>query len=136
GVSLAAGLLFSALPAWRLAGASPQATLRASARSVSMGRSALRTQSLLVTAEVALSTVLLAASALLVVSFARLLTVDTGLTSARVVFASRPASLTHSPEAAPPAALYDRLRASLRQIPGISNAPLVSEPPLHGEAHV
>ncbi len=33
GVSLAAGLLFSALPAWRLAGASPQATLRASARS-------------------------------------------------------------------------------------------------------
>ena len=58
-------------------GASPQATLRASWRGVSTGRSALRTQNLLVTAEVALSTVLLAASALLVASFARLLTVDT-----------------------------------------------------------
>jgi predicted permease len=136
GVTLAAGLLFSALPAWRLAGASPQATLRASGRSLSMGRSALRTQSLLVTAEVALSTVLLAASALLVASFARLLTVDTGLTSARVVFANVSASLTHYPEDAARAALYDRLLPSLRQIPGISNATLVSEPPLHGEAHV
>ena len=136
GVSLAAGLLFSALPAWRLAGASPQATLRASARSVSIGRSALRTQSLLVTAEVALSTVLLAASVLLVASFARLLAVDTGLTSARVVFATISASLTHYPDDAARARLYERLLPPLRQIPGISSATLVSEPPLQGEAHV
>ena len=80
----------------------------------------MRTQSLLVTAEVALSTVLLAASALLVASFARLLTVDTGLTSARVVFANVSASLTRYPEDAARAALYDRLLPSLRQIPGIS----------------
>jgi putative ABC transport system permease protein len=136
GVSLAAGLLFSVLPAWRLAGSSPQVALRGSARSVSMGTSAMRTQNLLVTAEVALSTVLLAASALLVASFARLLTVDTGLSTARVVFANLSASVTRYPEDAARAALYDRLLASLRQIPGVSSASLVSEPPLHGEAHV
>lgn len=136
GVSLAAGLLFSALPAWRLAGSSPQATLRGSARGMSMGVSAHRTQRLLVTAEVALSTVLLAASALLVASFARLLTVDTGLTTSRVVFANISASLTHYADDAARAALYDRLLPALRQIPGVSAATLVSEPPLQGEAHV
>jgi putative ABC transport system permease protein len=136
GVSLAAGLLFSALPAWRLAGASPQATLRGNARGVSMGASAVRTQNILVTAEVALSTILLAASALLVASFSRLLTVDTGLTTARVVFANLSASVTRYPDDGQRAALYDRLLPALRQIPGVSSATLVSEPPLHGEAHV
>jgi len=135
-VSLGAGLLFSALPAWRLADASPQATLRGSARSVSMGSSGRRTQHLLVTAEVALSTVLLAASALLLASFARLLTVDTGLTPARVVFANLSASLTHYPDGAARAALYDRLLPSLRRIHGVASATLVSDPPLQGEAHV
>ena len=36
----------------------------------------------------------------------------------------------------PEHASQDRLLASLQQFPGISNATLVSEPPLHGEAHV
>jgi predicted permease len=135
-VTLAAGLLFSALPAWRLAGSSPQATLRGNTRGVSMGTSAVRTQNILVTAEVALSTMLLAASALLVVSFARLLTVDTGLTTTRVVFVNLSASLTRYPDDGARAALYDRLLPALRQIPGVSRATLVSEPPLHGEAHV
>jgi predicted permease len=101
-----------------------------------MGTAAVRTQNVLVTGEVALSTVLLAASALLVASFARILTVDTGLTSTRVVFANLSASLTRYPDDGSRVALYDRLLPSLRKIPGISSAALVSEAPLHGEAHV
>jgi predicted permease len=136
GLSLGAGLLFSALPAWRLADAAPGGALRGTARTISTGSPALRTQGLLVTTEVALSTILLAASALLLASFSRLTGVDTGLSAARVVFANISTSLTKYPEDPARAALYDRLLSSLRQVPGISSATLVSEAPLQGEAHV
>ena len=53
------------LPAWRLGRTDPQATLHATRRSVTEGGGAARVRRLLVTGEVALSTVLVAVAALL-----------------------------------------------------------------------
>jgi putative ABC transport system permease protein len=103
---------------------------------MSEGRPALRAQSLLVMSEVALSTTLLAASALLVASFVRLTHVDAGFSTDRIVFAGVALSPTHYPDGRARAALYDRLLTGVRRLPGITAASLASEAPLDGEAHV
>ena len=134
--ALATGVLFSALPAWRLARANPQEGLRANPRGASDAASTLTLRSTLVTVEVALSTLLVTASALLGASFLRLVNVDAGFSSDRVVFATIAPSVIRYEATAARAALDDRLLAQLRALPGVSDVSLVSEPPLGGEAHV
>lgn len=58
--TLATGLLFGFLPAWRLARSDPQQALSAGSRALASGRQSRRWSDLLVTTEVALSVVLLA----------------------------------------------------------------------------
>jgi predicted permease len=90
----------------------------------------------LVTVEVALSTVLVTASALLGVSFLRLVNVEAGFSSDRVVFATIAPSVTRYEATSARTDLNDRLLSNLRALPDVSEASLVSEPPLGGEAHV
>src|SRR6185436_3059078 len=85
--SFLTGVLFSLLPAWRMARSNPQEGLRAGGRGTSEPTSTLSVRATLVTVEVALSTVLVTASAMLGVSFLRLVNVDAGFSSDRVVFA-------------------------------------------------
>ena len=134
--SLLTGLLFSLLPAWRLARANPQDGLRAGGRGASETGSTLSVRATLVTVEVALSTVLVTASALLGVSFVRLVNVETGFSSDRVMFATIAPSVTRYDATTARTDLNDRLLSSLRALPDVSEASLVSEPPLGGEAHV
>ncbi len=135
-VAVLTGLVFSLLPAWRLGNANPHVALRASGRTSSDGAAPLRLRGMLVTAEVALSTVLLAAATLFGASFLRLLHVDRGFITAQVLFVelAPPATKYASTEAQ--VSLYDRLLAAVRSLPAIGEATLVSEPPLAGEAHV
>jgi putative ABC transport system permease protein len=134
--SLLTGVLFSVLPAWRLARANPQEGLRAGGRGTSDAGSALSVRATLVTVEVALSTVLVTASTLLGLSFVRLVNVEAGFSSERVVFAAIAPSVTRYDETSARTDLDDRLLARLRELPDVSEASLVSEPPLGGEAHV
>jgi predicted permease len=67
-VSLAAGLLFGALPAWSLAGSNVSQSLKEGERAGSASR---RTHSALIVAEVAIAIVLLAGALLMVQSFQR-----------------------------------------------------------------
>ncbi len=134
--SLLTGLLISLAPAWRLSRANPQASLRASARGASDTTSQMTLRSSLVALEVALSTVLIAASALLATSFSRLLHVDTGFAADRVAFAAIAPSLDRYDSLAARTALDDRLLERLRRLPGVSAVSLASEAPLQGEAHV
>ena len=136
GTALLTGLVFSLAPAWRLGRVDPQATLRANARGASETGAPLTLRSTLVAIEVALSTVLIACSALLAASFLRVLHVDSGFSVSRVAFASIAPSLARYDATGARAALDDRLLDRLRRLPGVSAVSLASEAPLQGEAHV
>ena len=76
-VSVASGVLFGVLPAWRTAHADPQTALASAGRG-NTDRGGGRVRSWLIAAEVALSAVCLVAGGLLLNSFVRLIHVDTG----------------------------------------------------------
>ena len=76
-VSMASGVLFGVLPAWRTGHADPQIALTAAGRG-NTDRSSGRVRSVLIATEVALSAVCLVAGGLLLNSFVRLIHVDTG----------------------------------------------------------
>jgi len=76
-VSIASGVLFGVLPAWRTARADPQAALTAAGRGTT-DRTGGRVRGLLIASEVALSAVCLVAGGLLLNSFVRLIHVDPG----------------------------------------------------------
>ena len=80
-VSVAAGLLFGAFPAWRLSRSAPVGALREGARSIAGGKAQHRLQNGLVVAQTAIGMVLLIGSGLLMRSFIRILNVDPGFDS-------------------------------------------------------
>ncbi len=136
GLSLLTGFIFSFLPAWRLGLTHPQAALHATGRSVSESAGSVRLRSALVTAEVALSTVLLVLAALLTASFLRLTRVDTGFRVEHIAFADLALSTTKYREGLARVQFFDLLLDRLRAMPGMGAAALVSHPPLRGEAFV
>jgi putative ABC transport system permease protein len=84
GVSIIAGLIVSMLPAWRIAGDNVQAGLRAGGATTG-DRDGLRTRAMLLALQVGLSVTLLVVTALLSLSFGRLLRVDRGFDAERVL---------------------------------------------------
>jgi predicted permease len=136
GLSLLTGLVFSFLPAWRLGRVHPQAALHATGRSVSESAASIRLRAALVTAEVAVSTVLLVVAALLTASFLRLTRVEPGFGVAHVVFADLALSTTKYRKGPARVQFFDQLLDRLRAAPGVRAAALVSHAPLRGEAFV
>jgi putative ABC transport system permease protein len=136
GLSLVTGLVFSLLPAWRLGRTDPQATLHATRRSSSEGRGAARVRRLLVTGEVALSTVLVSVAALLIASFARLTHVDKGFTVSESLFADFELAGPGYEDGTRRIQFFDNLLSRARGLPGARAVTLVSQRPLTGEAQV
>lgn len=136
GLSIATGLVFSWLPAWHLGRTDPQATLHATRRSFSEGGGTARLRRLLVTGEVALSTVLVCVAALSIASFARLVHVDRGFTVSDALFADVSLAGPAFADRARRLQFFDRLLASARVLPGATEVALVSQRPLSGEAQV
>ena len=136
GLSMITGVLFSSLPAWRLSRTDPQGALHATVRSVSEGPGTHRVRGMLVTAQVALSAVLLVIAALLVASFLRLTRLDTGFVVEHVVFADVALSAKQYEADATRVQFFDRLLARVRALPGVRTAAIISHPPLAGEAQV
>jgi len=79
------GLVFGALPAWRLTRNDPQEALRTGSHAVTEGRRGLRLREGLIGLEVALSAALLIIAGLLGTSLDRLLHVDKGFDAAHVL---------------------------------------------------
>jgi putative ABC transport system permease protein len=78
-ISLAVGLMFGAIPAWRISRINLQRTISESSRSATMSRHRSRVQQTLISLETALALLLLVGAALLANSFWRLYTEDAGL---------------------------------------------------------
>jgi putative ABC transport system permease protein len=129
-------VVFSLLPAWRLSRTDPHSALRATARPISESARSVRLRNALVTAEVALTTVLLVVAALLTASFFRLTRIDTGFAVEHVVFGDLSLSTAEYRADSARVQFFDRLLTRLRALPGVGTAALVSHPPLGGEAYV
>ena len=88
GVSIVTGVLFGALPAWRMSRMDPSMALRDGTRTMTTGRGQHRTHNILVVAETAIGLVLLVGAGLLIHSFVRVLNIDPGFDPHHVLTAN------------------------------------------------
>ncbi len=135
---LTAGCLcvFGLLPAYRIAQSDPQEALRAGSHTVTANRRSMRLRELLVSFEVALSTILLFLAGLLTSSLFQLMQMDKGFTEERAIAVDL--SLPDIPyeTIADRNRFFDRMLSSVRAIPGVRSAGMISGLPLSGESHV
>jgi len=112
-------IVVGAVPAWRSAYSAPR-------------RHSISGRSLLVAAEISVSTVCLVASALLLHGFSELMRVDKGFNADSVALADLTLSTQRYPDVSRSAAFVRRMLEGLSTVPGISAAGVVSQPPLAG----
>lgn len=119
-LSLAAGLLFGILPAWKSASANPGHALQEGGRSLSEGRSSRRLHGFLVTAEFALAMVLATGAGLLIRSFVAVIETDPGFRPRHVLTVNM-----EFPSEVPQArimAFYHEALDRVRALPGVTAA--------------
>lgn len=129
-VSLLTGLVFGLIPALAAAKPNLNATLKESARSVTVGRHWLR-QTLVVT-EVALALVVLVAAGLLVSSFARLLTVKPGFNPQHLLTMRTGLSAERYRKSKDRKQLVTDLSARLEALPGVDSVGIGDDLPIAG----
>jgi len=134
-VAIVAGLCVAVLPAWRIGRGDVQATLRGGGHGAT-DRGGLRIRATLLAVQVALSVTLLAVTGLFVTSFVQLVRVDPGFSPERVTAVEIAPIANRYPDEKARAALYDRILASARNLPGITSAAWTSALPLTGETWV
>lgn len=133
GVSMLCGVLFGLLPAWRSARIDPQEGLRGSSRSATDSRQGARVRALLVSLEVALSTVCLVAAGLLLNSFVRLMQVDKGFDVERVLTANVSLPATRYPDLPRRYEFFRQAIERVRALPGVTATGVTNRIPVTGE---
>jgi predicted permease len=118
--SILTGVLFGALPAWRMSRLDPALALREGTRSVTSGRGQHRLNSALVVAETAIGLVLLVGAGLLIRSFMQVLNVDPGFNPHHVLTASLSLPENQYPDLKK-AQFYDELLPRLAALPGVKS---------------
>ena len=127
-LALLTPLVFGLLPSLRASRADLRHGLAEGGRSGAPARAGVRTA--LVIAEVAIALVLLVGSALLILSFARVMSVDPGFDSTGVVTADMAVPLQQYPKPEMAAQFYTALVERLRALPGVVTAGAASQLPL------
>ena len=124
------GLGFGLVPAWQISGRDLHDTLKEGGRGSSDGSARNRFRSLLVVAEVAVALVLMTGAGLLIKSFARLMEVNPGFESHRVMTfpITLPASHYSTPEQQ--AQFYQQLLIRVKNVPAVQSAGFASSVPL------
>jgi predicted permease len=133
GLSVATGLLFGLLPAWRAARVSPRASMSNNSRTMTDSRAGRLTRNLLVGFETALSAILLIVAGLLVASFGRLLAVDPGFRPEHVTTTQLTLPPKAYADAAAVTAFYEEVMARVARIPQVTSTAVTSKLPLEGE---
>jgi len=134
-LAVAAGLSVALLPAWRIGRGELQSTLRGGGHGTT-DRGGAHARSVLLSLQVALSVALLGVTGLFVVSFMRLVQVDPGFATERVVTVEIAPAAARYPGTAERAALYDRIGERARRVPGVTAISWTSALPLTGETWV
>ena len=117
-ISILTGVLFGLAPALRATRADIQSVLRDQGSSVSAGRSNVRTRKFLLTAQIALTVVLLAAAGLFARSLLNLNRQDLGVRPDHVLqFSISPELNGYTPPQS--IVLVDRIRKSIESLPGV-----------------
>jgi predicted permease len=127
-VSIAAGLVFGAVPALHVSRTDLQRTLQAESNAVSGGRAALRLQRMFVGIEVALALALLAGAGLLVSSFLNLGRVQPGFDPSNVL-TMRLTLAQERYESARIEPFFQELRERVSAIPGVTAVATTSQGP-------
>ncbi|HET7632375.1 MAG TPA: ABC transporter permease [Gemmatimonadaceae bacterium] len=125
GVAVLTALLFGLLPAWRATRVDPQAAMKSGGRGIVSGDTRYRAGRALVVGQVALSLGLVTVAALLLGSFRKLVTQNTGFDSRGVLLVDMNFSrLTAGKDSASALLLnyQDQMVRNLRQAPGVAAA--------------
>jgi predicted permease len=131
-LSLGCALFFGLVSSISLARREPGEVLRGEHTRGSAGAASTRTRGILITAEVALATMLLIATGLTVKSFVRLQNERPGLSSDNVLTAQIYLPDTAYPGATGQAAFFEALLGRVRALPGVKSAGVVSYVPFGG----
>ena len=126
--SILTGALFGFAPALFASRANPNESLREGERGSSLGKSSAR--SALITAEIALSLVLLVGAGLMMKSFVRLTQVNPGFNPDHLLVFN--IGLPSSAEPARQTSFYEEVVERLRALPGVESVGAVSRLPLAG----
>jgi predicted permease len=131
GVSLVAGFLFGLFPAIHSTRPDLASAMKDQGGSVSASRSATRFRSALVTAQIALSLLLLVSAGLFLKSLVQIMRVDLGLKTANIVtFGLSPELNQYTP--ARSRALFERIEEAVAALPGITAVTTSTVPLLAG----
>jgi predicted permease len=128
-------LIFGALPAWRFSKADPQEAFRQSQRGATDTRGSIALRQWLIAAQVALCTMLLIGSGLLIRSFKKILSIDRGFVAENVLTADIPLDGERYEQPVRRNTTYHAIEERLAGIPGVSVAGAVSWLPLSGNEY-
>ena len=132
GVTMATVVLFGMAPAIRSTRVSANEALKTGGRGVASGWTRFNLEKLLVSAQIALSLVLVFGASLFVRSFATLATLDPGFNASGVVQAGANLARADIPQARR-LLVYEQIAAALRAIPGVQSVAAVQIPPVRGD---
>lgn len=120
-ISVATGLLFGVIPAWRMSQFKPAQAMREGSRTLAGGRGEHRVQNILVVLQTSVGLVLLVSSGLLIRSFVHILNVDPGFDPKHVLTARVAVpfdKFTHDQHLQ----FYQQLLSRLSVLPGVQSA--------------
>jgi putative ABC transport system permease protein len=132
-VSIASGILFGILPAWRLSHIDPQEALKSGSRAVTESRRSGNLRRTLIAAEVAISAVCLVVGGLLLSSFVHLIHVDKGFQADRAMIVGLALPAANYPDSASHVQFVRNLVERVESLPGVVAAGVSNRGPLSGE---
>lgn len=135
-IACGVGILMGIYPALRRGTANPGESLRSSSRSTTGGKAAARRRAAFIGMQVAIGTVLLAATGLFVASLIHVLRIERGFDTEQVLALDFDLPLARYDSASKVARYYEQVVARLDDVPGVRSAAVTNGMPLEGETWV
>lgn len=132
-LAVVATLVAGAMPAWLGSRTQPAEVLHSESKLASESRSSKRVRRVLVAGEVAVSVALVLMTGLLTLSLIRMMRLDRGFDSTRTMTAKLALPRGSYGKTEQRQSLYERVIASLRQLPGVEQAGFINLLPLEGD---
>ena len=135
GISVLTGLLFGMAPALQVTTPELANSMKEGGRGATAGASRRHLRDILVIAEVSLAFMLLVGSGLMIRSFFRLISVDTGFDSSNVLSMSLPMSLQRYPDPVQLNTYMHEIQSAVEAVPGVRETAMTCAPPLQGACY-